>query len=113
MNVFPHRKFAATSRPGQIYGSQKSAYIERAQYWYNKMGGKASDTGSGKTTASETKKSTASSGPHLVRVTADALNVWKGSGTSYAKTGYIRDRAPRRGTARTGSRATSGGSLCF
>lgn len=38
-NVFPHRYFAATSCPGQIYGSQKSAYIQRAQYWYDKMGG--------------------------------------------------------------------------
>ena len=39
-NVFPHKHFAATSCPGQIYGSQRQAYIERAQYWYDKMGGK-------------------------------------------------------------------------
>lgn len=39
-NVFPHRHFAATSCPGQIYGSQKDAYIARAQYWYDKMAGK-------------------------------------------------------------------------
>ena len=38
-NVFPHKHFQATSCPGQIYGSQKSAYIERAQYWYDKMAG--------------------------------------------------------------------------
>lgn len=24
--------------PGEIYGSQKAAYIERAQYWYDRMG---------------------------------------------------------------------------
>lgn len=39
-NVYPHKYFSATSCPGQIYGSQKDAYIERAQYWYDKMGGK-------------------------------------------------------------------------
>lgn len=39
-NVFPHKHFAATSCPGQIYGSQRQAYIERAQYWYDKMAGK-------------------------------------------------------------------------
>ena len=38
-NVFPHKHFSSTSCPGQIYGSQKSAYIQRAQYWYDKMGG--------------------------------------------------------------------------
>lgn len=39
-NVFPHKYFSATSCPGQIYGSQKSDYIKRAQYWYDKMSGK-------------------------------------------------------------------------
>lgn len=39
-NVFPHKYFASTSCPGQIYGSQKSAYIARAQYWYDVMAGK-------------------------------------------------------------------------
>ena len=38
-NVFPHKHFSATSCPGQIYGKQKSAYIKRAQYWYDKMTG--------------------------------------------------------------------------
>ena len=37
--VFPHKHFSATSCPGQIYGSQKDAYIKRAQYWYDKMTG--------------------------------------------------------------------------
>ena len=43
MNVFPHKYFAATSCPGQIYGSQKDAYIQRAQKWYDQMvnGGQA------------------------------------------------------------------------
>ena len=39
-NVFPHKYFASTSCPGQIYGSQKDDYIKRAQYWYDKMSGK-------------------------------------------------------------------------
>lgn len=37
VNVFPHKHFSATSCPGQIYGSQKNAYIQRAQMWYDKM----------------------------------------------------------------------------
>ena len=39
VNVFPHKYFSATSCPGQIYGSQKDAYITRAQYWYDVMTG--------------------------------------------------------------------------
>lgn len=42
VNVFPHKYFAATSCPGQIYGSQKDAYIRRAQQWYDSMPGTAS-----------------------------------------------------------------------
>ena len=41
-NVFPHKYFAATSCPGQIYGSQKDAYIQRAQKWYDAMTGSGS-----------------------------------------------------------------------
>lgn len=46
VNVFPHKYFAATSCPGQIYGSQKDAYIQRAQKWYDQMmnGTASSDT---------------------------------------------------------------------
>ena len=39
VTVFPHKYFSATSCPGQIYGSQKDAYIARAQYWYDVMTG--------------------------------------------------------------------------
>lgn len=39
VNVFPHKRFANTSCPGEIYGSQKDAYIERARYWYDMMSG--------------------------------------------------------------------------
>lgn len=38
VNVFPHCHFASTSCPGQIYGSQRDAYISRAQLWYDRMG---------------------------------------------------------------------------
>lgn len=41
-NVFPHKYFSATSCPGEIYGSQKDAYIQRAQYWYDVMTGAVS-----------------------------------------------------------------------
>jgi hypothetical protein len=40
-NVFPHCYFVSTSCPGEIYGSQKDAYIARAQDWYDKMTGAA------------------------------------------------------------------------
>jgi N-acetylmuramoyl-L-alanine amidase len=42
VNVFPHCHFASTSCPGQIYGSQRDAYISCAQLWYDRMG--AGDT---------------------------------------------------------------------
>ena len=38
-NVFPHKYFSSTSCPGEIYGSQRDAYIQRAQYWYDVMTG--------------------------------------------------------------------------
>ena len=39
VNVIPHKAISPTSCPGQIYGSQKDAYIQRAQYWYDVMTG--------------------------------------------------------------------------
>lgn len=54
-NVFPHKYFSSTSCPGQLYGSQKQAYIERAQYWYDQMCGTAQEStnaGSGSTSGS-------------------------------------------------------------
>lgn len=39
VNVIPHKAISPTSCPGQIYGSQKDAYISRAQYWYDVMTG--------------------------------------------------------------------------
>lgn len=41
VNVIPHCKISPTSCPGQIYKSQKNAYIQRAQYWYDIMTGAA------------------------------------------------------------------------
>jgi len=34
-NVFPHCYFVSTSCPGEIYGSQRDAYIASAQRWYD------------------------------------------------------------------------------
>lgn len=42
-NVYPHKYFKATGCPGQIYGSQKDAYIKRAKYWYDVMTGAAQE----------------------------------------------------------------------
>ena len=56
-NVYPHKHFQATSCPGQIYGSQKDAYIERAQYWYDKMAGEdVEEPSSGGSSSSGAKK---------------------------------------------------------
>ena len=51
-NVFPHCYFVSTSCPGEIYGSQKDAYISRAQSWYDSMTG-TSTTTTGTTDESE------------------------------------------------------------
>jgi N-acetylmuramoyl-L-alanine amidase len=37
VNVFPHSRFSSTDCPGEIYGSQKDAYIGRTQAWYDLM----------------------------------------------------------------------------
>ena len=42
-NVFPHKHWAATACPGELAGSQNAQYMARAQYWYDKMGGKDVD----------------------------------------------------------------------
>lgn len=88
VNVFPHKHFVSTSCPGQIYGSQKDRYIQRAQHWYDQMGGEGSVAA-----ATASKASATALGPaYTVTVTVDALNVREGPGTGYAKTGCIRDR---------------------
>lgn len=59
-NVFPHKYFQSTSCPGQIYGSQKNAYIKRAQQWYDYMTGSGSkpsgSTGSSSSSSSSSSK---------------------------------------------------------
>lgn len=37
VNVFPHSDFAATACPGELNGSQRDLYMQRAQYWYDVM----------------------------------------------------------------------------
>lgn len=58
-NVFPHKYFAATSCPGQIYGSQKDAYIQRAQQWYDSMTGSGSAPSTGGGSGSSSGSATA------------------------------------------------------
>ena len=36
-NVFPHRYWSATACPGELAGSQRDRYMERAQAWYDAM----------------------------------------------------------------------------
>lgn len=45
-NVFPHSYFSSTSCPGQIYGTQKDAYMARCQSWYDEMCGTTSSSSS-------------------------------------------------------------------
>lgn len=37
VNVFPHSHFMQTACPGEIAGSQRDAYMRRAQEWYDAM----------------------------------------------------------------------------
>lgn len=73
-NVFPHKYFAATSCPGQIYGSQKNAYIQQAQYWYDKMNG-------GNPTKPSTSTGSSSSG-------SPSPSTSTSSGKEYTGTGF-------------------------
>ena len=36
-NVFPHRYWSATACPGELAGSQRDHYMQRAQAWYDAM----------------------------------------------------------------------------
>ncbi|RYQ36616.1 N-acetylmuramoyl-L-alanine amidase [Bifidobacterium pseudolongum] len=57
-NVFFHKQFSATECPASLAGSQKDAYIKRAQEWYDKMTGtKPAATTTSKPTATPAKKS--------------------------------------------------------
>lgn len=51
-NVFFHKDFSATECPASIAGSQRDAYMRRAQEWYDKM------TGTKPTASTSTKPST-------------------------------------------------------
>lgn len=37
VNVFPHKHWKATACPGELAGSQRDAYMRRAQEWYDAM----------------------------------------------------------------------------
>lgn len=65
-NVFPHKYFAATSCPGQIYGSQKDAYIKRAQQWYDSMTGSGSAPSGGSSSSGSSSSGSSSSGKKTV-----------------------------------------------
>lgn len=86
VNVFPHKYFSATACPGQIYGSQKDAYIKRAQYWYDQMtGSKPAPTPQ----PSPQPAPTPTTG-YLVKITTPVLNIRKGAGTNFATAGSVK-----------------------
>lgn len=41
VNVFPHKHWKSTACPGELAGSQRDAYMSRAQEWYDAMTGGA------------------------------------------------------------------------
>ena len=79
-NVFPHKYFKSTSCPGQIYGSQKDAYIKRAQKWYDEMAGGGSQPA---------PKPEPGFSSYTVKVTDPPLNIRKGPGTNTEIVGRI------------------------
>ena len=86
VNVFPHKYFAATSCPGQIYGSQKDAYIQRAQQWYDSMTGAASapstPSAPSTSTGSSSSEKTGTGFGGTYRCNTSALNVRSAPSTS-------------------------------
>lgn len=83
-NVFPHKYFKSTSCPGQIYGSQKNAYIQRAQKYYDQMTGSSTPS-----TPSKPSEPSTGSTNYTVKVTDLPLNIRKGPGTNTAIVGKI------------------------
>ena len=79
-NVFPHKYFKSTSCPGQIYGSQKDAYIKRAQKWYDEMAGGGSQPA---------PKPEPGFSSYTVKVTDPPLNIRKSPGTNTEIVGRI------------------------
>lgn len=82
-NVFPHKHFADTSCPGQIYGSQKDAYIQRAQQWYDSMTGSGSaPSTSGGSSSSGGKEYAGTGFGGTYRCNCSTLNVRSAPSTS-------------------------------
>lgn len=75
VNVFPHRYFASTSCPGQIYGSQKDAYIQRAQQWYDSMMGTGSTPSTPSTPSTSSGEKTGTGFGGTYRCNTSVLNV--------------------------------------
>lgn len=79
-----HRMFASTACPGAWLHARMGKLASEVNARLD--GSTESSQGARKTTESS------NSGPFLVKVTCDALNIRKGPGTGYAKVGCIRDR---------------------
>lgn len=79
VNVFPHKHFQDTSCPGQIYGSQKDAYIRRAQAWYDFMVGAGAEPSGDPEPSPEPAPSDTGSGDDFhggrYRCTVDGLRI--------------------------------------
>lgn len=65
-NVFFHKDFSATECPASIAGSQRDAYLARAQEWYDKMTGNKPATATPTTTTSSTAQKSVETVAHEV-----------------------------------------------
>ena len=81
-NMTVHRDYAAKACPGDYLYSRHGAIAETVNA---RLGGASTAKAAEATTAQ-------SAASYKVRVTATALNIRKGPGTSYAATGQIRDK---------------------
>jgi hypothetical protein len=84
-----HRWFANKSCPGNWMYSRMGDLAEKVTA---KLGGSSSSTATSNKTSSTTTAATATNKSYSVRVTASALNIRKGPGTTYAISGCIKDK---------------------
>jgi hypothetical protein len=73
-------------------GSDRKNRLAAAGYDYAAVQARVNDIVSGKASSSAAPSQSAAFRPYLVKVTADVLNIRKGPGTNYGKSGAIRDR---------------------
>ena len=87
-NVRPHSQISPTACPGAIGGTQRDAYMARAQYWYDQMTG--SKPAPAPQPAPQPTPQPAPAVGYTVKVTTNVLNIRKGAGTNFATAGSVK-----------------------